>query len=119
MNKKILIGSIIAVALLLLMPSITAIQSNKLESNNINHNQKSISPDDFGEHLLLDILCLIVTLRALRAFKIIEFAFRINLNLEIIPFIMLIRGLWLFVTTAIGWGFLFELYEYLGWDWPI
>ena len=47
MNKKILIGSIIAVAILLLMPSIPAIQTNLVKDKALSEITKDLDLEEF------------------------------------------------------------------------
>ena len=134
MNKKILIGSIIAVALLLLMPYIPAIQQKSIESGykqEIQEKLETINLDDLKDIEGLDdikhpLLYLSVKLVALRGWRglILLFISTINMfhpeyPMEIIFPLIYKRGDWLF-NTALFWQEFWIDYAYThGWNWGI
>ena len=136
MNKKILIGSIIAVVILLLMPSIPAIQQKtieegikqdiqeKLDSLIINY-FKGIKELIGDRHPILFAICLIMAFmtnfRITRS-GILFFYSTIYVDggwnpgyYEIIHPLTFIQSLWLFLTGAICSEIAYLLNEIYGW----
>ncbi len=135
MNKKILIGSIIAVVILLLMPSISAIQQRAIKDRAYDDlfeqlddvdfkDVKEINTLDLGERVKHPLLYIFVfTLGAIRGIR----GFYLMMNssnfpgmpegLEINNPLIFYRGAWL-SFTAIVW---IQLWRYvgqkMGWNW--
>ena len=135
MKKKILIGSIIAVALLLLMPSIPAIHNNAIKDEII-----SELPEDFNlknirellESWKLDrvkhpILMLLVTIwmyfRLIRGQILADISYDItyeyDYNFEIYHPVLFLRLLILLINTGLVVCSFQGLSDLLGWNWNI
>jgi hypothetical protein len=130
MEKKTIIGSIIAVAILLLMPTITAIQQNTIieytHNDLINQvDTKDIKKLDRIKHLLLyNLVCFLTTLR----YQHLEILF--DITVVIIPNgdiplvevkypILGLRCIWLGITLELWCLFWNNLSNAYGWNWDI
>ena len=127
MNKKILIGSIIAVAILLLMPSIPAVHINSIE-NQIKTEYKELLLNEGVNFKIPDKLPLLYLLvyilgyfRAYRSDAL--FAYSIEIDdwgeIKLIHPFLLLRSLILMASVNLwvyGWLFISDI---LGWDWEI
>ena len=131
MNKKILIGSIIAVALLLIMPSIPAIQYKTIEEKTYSGLVEKFDDVDLkeikeinnlGEDVkfpnLYEFLARFLALRFFRGLMLcwlgigfMEFAIY-----EKFP-IFNIRGVWLSISTFFIADYIDGIVEKLGWNW--
>ena len=126
MNKKILIGSIIAVALLLLMPSIPAIQLNTIKDKTYN-NADTISLEK-GYLFVLFLEFLIVDTALLRYFHGVILAilssnwFPITFEgwvLEVYNPIIYQRGRYLMDTSVRWLEFWQDMSDRFGWGWNL
>ena len=128
MKKKILIGSLLVLTLLLLMPSIPAIQTKTIEDRAYDdfdlNDVKEIEPK--GERLKHPLLYLSVFLVAFRGIRGFFLMFSSSKNMfsweepmEIIyPFIFL-RGVWLCGTTFLWQEFWVSVANNMGWNWGL
>ncbi len=133
MNKKILIVSIIAVAILLLMPSIPAIQQNVIEDKAYSDFIEQLDFNDITELIesgKLDNIThpiLYVVLTIWLYFRLIRAGFLIDISSDSFGFggrtvhypLIYIRGVWLAFTCAISLAYLQELSYKYGWNWEI
>ena len=113
MNKKILIGSILVLILLLLMPSISAIHQEIVKD-------KAYQRLDNGwKHPIINIFNTIAAWRAIRGlllmFSTSNFPALFNEEFEIYNPILYVRGLWLLGTGIGVCGLLQTLAYLLGW----
>ena len=129
MNKKILIGSIIAVALLLLMPSIPAIQIDSFKEGtqqNINDLKTRLS----NIESLIDIPkyfpLLFLFVYSVVLFRLIRFNILIDLSTEpsdIPPYFTITNWLLfircVFLVNGIDWWLIIweEISDHFGWGW--
>ncbi len=134
MRKTILIGSILVLTLLLLMPSIPAIQQKIVEDkiyhsvseklNEVNIKNVKGLHKLFDNHFLIQffvyILGYIAGYRAVRGALLIYIAsnwpnwfedFKVDYP------IMFIRGIWLVGTGAVFFNFLQLIVYIMGWEW--
>ena len=130
MSKKILIGSMLVLAMLLLMPSIPAVQQKsieegfkqelqeKLESFNLD-NLKDIKDLDRIRHPILYVLVVILLeLRFEQAFRMFKFAFDCAENEQMyLALLGLLRWLWIDLTFEIFYNFWNNISDKLGWGW--
>ena len=132
MNKKILVGSMLVLTLLLLMPTIPAIQ-NKVVKDEIKEKILSEIPDDinlrellediksdYWKHPILNLLVLITALRAFRGFFIMFFSLS-NMwvpgeDPEVEHHLFFIRGVWLLATGAGLNSLLYIFAKNMGWE---
>jgi len=126
MKKKILIGSMLVLTLLLLMPSIPAIQQKTIEDREYSDLGERLDDFNFKELfikksrgfipiILTFLIGTIYWFRALRGLLIFGVGGGLSYEGEIKPFFYW-RGLWLMVTAVIwisGWQF---FYDYMGWN---
>ena len=119
MGKKILIGSMLVLTLLLLMPSIPAIQQNTIEDNSYSNLVDKLD-DDIKHQLLYNIIYMMIDFRLMRGLylKILSSNFlAFNQSREIYYPIVYYRGEWL-QKTAIQWGdFWQKISDENGWNW--
>jgi len=128
MNKKILIGSMLVLTLLLLMPSIQAFQMNNIK-NEIKQDFEEISLDDSIEPKYPDKFPLLFYLvfglyffRFSRCIALFEFATEPSYyfpNFEVVHPLAFFRCVMLFFTTVIKFETWVLLSEYFGWGWDI
>ena len=131
MNKKILIGSIITFALLLLMPSIPAIQHKSIDyQTSVNHIQKlnDVSIKDLREdiknnywkHPIINLLSLITATRAFRGFFLVLLSISNPFNPDEYPevdnYLYFIRGIWLLATGSVLNSILYLIAKNMGWE---
>ncbi len=127
MRKKILIGSMLILTLLLLMPSIPAIQQKtiedgvrqdlqeKLESINFEELKDLNLPVKFRFRPILQIIFLIIWLRGGRGLMLSFFASHWDRNFFVIDFpIIYLRGEWLFYTSMYILDYFHILYQIIG-----
>ena len=133
MNKKILLGSIIAVAILLLMPSIPAIQLNNIEDviqdnlekqPSLTEIKEIITGEQLPRHPILFLMVwMIAAFRLNRAWYLEEISSEwVNENgwnphLEITHPLLFLRFLMLFVTIEMWFGLWEGISYLLDWDW--
>jgi len=131
MRKKILIGSTLVLTLLLLMPSIPAIQQKTIEEGikqDIQEKLETINVNDLKDIKVLDwirhpILYIIVMLQLkfrflrLQILEFLEIMCFYYLGFDYLGFIFLERWLMLFVTSSIIADFWGTLSDNLGWGW--
>lgn len=135
MGKRILIGSILVLVMLLLMPSIPAIQQRSVKEGikqDLQEKLESINLEDIKDIKDLDgclkhpLLYLSVHLVALRGWRGLIMLFISTKNMfsweepmEIIFPLLYERGRWL-VVTALVWQEVWIDYAYThGWNWGI
>jgi len=121
MNKKILIGSIMAVALLLLMPSIPAIQQKTMEDKAYSDFVEKLKDVELfdGEMkfpLLFAFVYFIARNRAFRAFRILDFALSDDWYVFIHP-LLAFYGLWLFAGLVWWVDIWFAISDEFEWNW--
>ena len=143
LGKKILIGSMLVLAMLLLMPSIPAIQQktieegikqdlqDKLESITLD-NLKDIKDLEWIRHPILYLFVVaIFTLRGFRfafnffgamvAFTKLDpddpFGFGIEITHPILFWISMVKAFWFYVTGEVWLIFWDYISNTLGWDW--
>ena len=130
MKIKILIGNMLVLTMLLLMPSIPAIQQETVEEKAYNDfleqlddfdfkdkNEIKIFEDGFwDEHPILGFLMYIAALRLEWGFKLVDFSLDLGGPTIIHPLIFL-RGCWV-IGTAMGLAALIYVFIYIvGWSW--
>jgi len=142
MNKKILIGSIIAVALLLLMPSIPAIQQKtvedgvrqdlqeKLDEINLDDLKDIIDLDTIKHPILYYLVMLFTYIQALRFIFFFwggfvwftspdpDYPYPIVEN-PVLLLIFYIRSIPILATIVYWTEFWNYVSELLGWDWDV
>ena len=128
--KKIFIGSMLVLTLLLLMPSIPAIQQKTIESESSAKLQDldvekikdflNIKPLDFSPTLLTYLISAIFFFRFMRGWLLCVYAVTYDGLYETITKpIIYDRGTWLYETAYIwlvGWQY---FYEIVGWEWDL
>ena len=134
MKKKILIGSMLVLTLLLLMPSIPAIQQKNVEDILDTKESELITklrdleikkikdlinkkPLDYSPKFFTLLISAIFMFRAIRGILLYSSSITGYWNEEIIHPILYARGIWLYVTAIIcilGWQY---FYTILGWNW--
>ena len=129
MGKKIIIATMLVLTLLLLMPSIPAVQQKSIEEGikqNIQERLDEINLNDlkdmkgfFLKHPIVYILALICQFRALRGLflAVVSTSYDYYEGYEIIHPLVCIRGIWLLGT---GLGFYYIVYTFvniMGWEW--
>ena len=130
MNKKILIGSIFILSLLLVMPSISAIQRKTIEDKICNDliekfNFKDIKVingfPDVKHPLLFALIVIIFNLRAIPSFILLLLAYYSDDHQDRSmkrPFLG-IRGRWVMFTALLWARFWTKISEKFGWDWEL
>lgn len=132
MNKKILIGSILVLTLLLLMPSIPALQKNAIDVRLDTRESELLTkfqdldgekikdllnkkPLDGLQFPLWPLIFFIYFFRIYRGIFIQSFS---STKYEIINLFISLRGVWL-IGTAMIWVLCWQFfYDIIGWDWP-
>jgi len=131
MNKKILIsGSIVAIIMLILMPSIPAIQQKSVEDSSHNDLEEKSHFNDSKDimtivrnghlkHPLLYLSVILATIRAIRGFVLCSFSsdWDYYYGLDITHTIIFLRGAWLWVTAFFWQEFWVTIADALGWGW--
>ena len=135
MNKKILIGSIIAVSILLLMPSLPAIQHKIIEEKTNNHLFEQLNLQDgketkmslikhslyYKHPLLYTMVIFIAGFRYWRCIILGHISFDIISwkppEYEIYHPILFLRCMWLLNTFSIWCLFWDNVSDKLGWNW--
>jgi len=128
MNKKILIGSMLVLTLLLLMPSIPAIQQKTVEEGFKQDLQEKLDTIDFKDlreiktldddvkHLLLyEYVQKILYFRIFRGFVLMQFSSDYYGN-PIYPFIYN-WGAWLVACSIMGMEFWLKVSDTYDWGW--
>jgi len=131
MGKRIIIGSMLVLTLLLLMPSIPAIEHKAIEDKacndlveqlgNVDFNNKNeikwLLNEIWGEHPIIGLLTIIVLFRFYRSMILSEFSTHYeDFNFIIDHPIIFLRSLWLY-STAIGIALLVGIIiRIMGWD---
>jgi len=133
MNKKILIGSIIAVAMLLLMPSIPAIQHKVVKDDIINELPedfdfeniiellKSGKLDGIKHYILYNIIISCIFFRMYRADYLLDISRHLEFGVILVidkP-ILFLRAVWLCITVWRAYNFFNNLSDILRWNWDI
>jgi len=115
MKKKILIGSMLVLTLLLLMPSIPAIQHKTIEEGI----KQDLQELEWIRHpLLYTLVMLLCYFRMIRATIILNIASDYIWWYHDIHFpLLFIRGVWLAVTSGIWYTFWQIVSDILGWGW--
>ena len=136
MNKKILISSMLVVTLLLLMPSIPAIQQNTIENRKYSDlferleikGLKEIKKMDLIRHpliyehpLLYAIVIFLAGFRWSRCLILAEISFDIISwnppDYEVYHPILFLRSIWLLNTFGIWCSFWDNVSDIFGWNW--
>ena len=132
MKKKILIGSMLVLTLLLLMPSIPAVQHKSIEEGikqEIQEKLDTITLDDFKDIEVLDnmkypLLYFLVMFLLNFRMKRTDFLFDISthgrpLNKVVDNPLIFLRGVWLYLTVII-WYYLWAIISTkLRWNWDM
>jgi hypothetical protein len=140
MKKKILIGSMLVLTLLLLMPTIPAIQQKSIEERIERDLREKLDEIDVEKikdllykksleysPLLLNLLIFAVyRSRTSRGFLLHELSVYYVDEWDILlgymrirhP-ILFFRSLWLLITAVLWIGFCETIYYYMGWDWQL
>ncbi len=133
MRKKILIGSIFVLTLLLLMPSIHAIQHKTVEDSIYNDlieqfdlkNVKEIKRLERIKHpILFDLVMFLISFREKRTGILWDISIKITHwhggpIIEIKHPILFLRCLWLILTIEYWYSFWNKISDRLGWDWEL
>jgi len=132
MNKKILIGSIIAVALLLLMPSIPAIQQKTIEEGirqDMQEKLETFNVEDLEDIDLLDgikhpilyvLVVILLYIRLLQAYRMFEFSSNCAENGQMyLAYLGALRALCIIATTDYFHAFWYIVSNILGWNWNL
>jgi len=139
MKKKILIGSMLVLVLILLMPSIPAIQTNavqegikqdlqeKLESITLDDLKDIEGLDDLKHSLLYRFVDFIFKFRIIRGliyyilvfenFLYFDVIYGVEIIYPILALISLLRFYWLFETALIWHDLWFIIADIGGWNW--
>jgi len=119
MNNKILIGSIIAVVILLLMPSIPAIQQKTIEDSEYNDMIEQIGFKEVKElgteitEYPYPILTIILMFRLIRAEILVDISSDfVGPGYDIYNSLLFLRGIWLAATGVYLYFYLIELLEW-------
>lgn len=131
MKKKILIGSMLVLVMLLLMPSIPAVQQNTIEDRiysdlveqlgDVDFNNKNeikwLLNENWGEHPIIELLTIIALFRFYRSIILWEFSSHYeDFNFIIDYPIIFFRSLWL-AGTVFGIALVVRIiYDITGWD---
>ena len=131
MKKKILIGSMLVLTLLLLMPSIPAIQQKTIEDKAYNDLEEKldimdikelINKEDRLKHPLLYLSVFLVAFRGIRGALLIFSSSNFPAwygTLEIYYPLIFLRGLWLCGTTFLWQEFWVGVAKERGWNWGL
>ena len=122
MKKKILIGSIIAVALLLLMPSIPAIQQKTIEEKAYSDfveglKDVEILDDVMKFPILFAFVIMLALLQNYRAFRIWDFAQPGGYPNPVEHPLLNLYGCWIFLSMVVWLEFWMIISDKLGWNW--
>ena len=130
MGKRILIGSMLVLVLLLLMPSIPAIQQNAVEEGikqDLQEKLESITIDDLKDIEVLDgikhpilyfLVIFITNFRMKRAWFFIDISsYFIRRYLVVDNPLIYLRGEWLYITTWLWYYFWHNISDRFGWGW--
>ncbi len=135
MNKKLMFGSLLVLTLLLLMPSIPAIQQNIIEEKSYNDSIEQLEYEDITDliqsgkldnithPLLYLIIKATVTFRFIRFQILYQYSCDGSLNVPntivVYHWVLFMRSLMILFTTM-GWLNLWNgLSEKYGWNWDI
>jgi len=122
MNKNILIGSVFVLTLILLLPSIPAIQLNEIKQDYEEINLKDVLNLDLPNKfpLLFCLVNAILLFRAIRVWLLWEFSTEPSEyfpGIYITHTLVFFRWLMLYITTG-SWEYIWEnISELFGWDW--
>ena len=132
MGKKILIGSMLVLAILLLMPSIPAIQQKSVEEGikqDLQEKLDSITLDDLKDftdlewirHPILYVLVVILLyIRLLQAYRMFEFSSNCAENGQMyLAYLGALRALCILATTDYFHAFWYIISNILGWNWNL
>ena len=136
MGKKILIGSMLVLTLLLLMPSIPAIQQKTVEDKAYSDLLEQLKDVDFKDlkdvisngdsakyPLMFLLIFSLIRIKVIRGFRLMMESSNYPYNeifgdpLEIYNPIIYYRGLWLMETASLRRTIWSGLSEELGWNW--
>lgn len=124
MNKKILIGSILVLTLLLLMPSIPAIQQKTIEDRAYNDLIEQLNFKDVKELKMIELIkhpILFVLVRGIFMFRIIRAGILLEISTEYNPHsgriefvhpLLFLRCIWLMETSTLIYCYLEDVF---GW----
>ena len=114
MNKKLILGSFLVLALFLLIPTIPAIQSKEIK-------ELSDFPD-VKHPLLFVFVVILLEIRAVRALYLFNFASNTETHQDRYDFdhpILGMRAIWLLLTSGLWAGFWQIISHSLGWNWEL
>ncbi|UCD13629.1 MAG: hypothetical protein JSW60_08745 [Thermoplasmatales archaeon] len=114
MRKTILIGSMLVLTLLLMMPSIPAIQQKKIEYNAYSDFIEKIK-NDIKYPNLYELLSFLIDFRCTRGFVMALISTDFWGNVE--NFYFYYRGMWLYITAVIFAELGDDIIDKLGWGW--
>ena len=125
MNKKILIGSLLVLTLLLLMPSIPAIQQKSIEDKAYSDLVEELKVADLEEieelekirhPVLYLIFFLIGNINYNRILRLVEFVKFIG-NDNMLGSIIFCYSFWIFLKGSVWLVFWLSVSNLFGWDW--
>ena len=127
MRKKILIGSLFVLALILTMPSIPAIQQKTIEDKAYSDFIEDLKHVDFDDIEVLDpikhpilyeFVYLIYSHREMRLSRVVDIAVEYGFGyFEVVHPLLLIWAYWLGITSAIWLSVWHAISSNLGWGW--
>jgi len=122
MGKKIIIGSMLVLTLLLLMPSIPAIQQRTIEDKAYSDFVEKLEDVEiFDDVMKFSILFVFVIMLALhrnyRAFRIWDFAQPGGYPNPVEHPLLAFYGSWLFLSMVVWIEFWMNISDKLGWNW--
>ena len=131
MRTKILLGSVLVLTLLLLMPSIPAIQHKVVKDEVVSEISEDFELEEIKELLdfpdvkhpiLFVLVVMLLELRAVRALYLLNFAFNTETHQDRYDFdhpLLGIRAIWLLFTAWL-WDDLWQIISNsLGWNWEL
>jgi len=116
-NKKLLLGSIIAVTILILIPSTSAIQ---LDTSQLDFEENAQLNDDIKFPKLYDLISFWLNIRFFRFIVLMMISgYYVNseYEVEVLYPILFLRALWIIYTTVYLSEFIQILSDRFGWNW--
>ena len=120
MGRRILVGSMLILFLLLVMPCIPALQQHTIKEEMREESQEKLESVYLGNFPLLNRLLLfidgILYYRLIRSFFLLEYSTEVEWHgyewhYKVTHPILLVRGVWLFGTTEMLYGILYFIYN--------
>jgi len=133
-SKKVLFGSVFVLALMLMMPCISAIQQKTVEGGLKQELQKKLESIELNDledikktykikHQFLYVLIdIILSIRDVRGYILLLFSTEFYYGgwfptMVVVHPILFLRSLWLMFSADLSEAFLLFLSELLGWNW--